>query len=805
MLTKVKLKSDNLISMPLVAMRGVVLFPNTVNHFDVGRKKSIAAIENAMKTRTPVFLITQKDMAVEEPEKGDLYRYGVVAEIGQVLRLSDSYVKVLVECKYRARLVEYNDDGDYYTAGVIRSNARILREDEVDAADALVRAIREQLDKYLEYNPKLAGDVVVRAYSENDPAVLAEFIAFNLPLEYTVKQQVLEQTNALRRLSVLHDALVKENNVLGIEKDINSKVQDSIDQNQREYYLREQIRVISDELGEGEDTLTEAEEYRKKIKALPLEEVYKKKLLKEVERLVATPSNSQEAGVMRTYLDTVVDLPWNKFTQDSYDLKNAERILERDHYGLKKVKERILEYLAVRSLTDKGNSQIICLVGPPGVGKTSIARSIAACMGRKFVRMSLGGVRDEAEIRGHRRTYVGAMPGRIITAIDTAGTSNPLILLDEVDKLGNDYRGDPSSALLEVLDPEQNNSFRDHFLDLPYDLSKVLFITTANDPSSIPAPLYDRMEIIELSSYTREEKFKIAKLHLLKKQLKRHGVSREQFSITDKALYELIDDYTREAGVRALERRLAEVIRKAAKKIVEGETTSVKVTGITLHEMLGPSYSRGTIASHGPAVGIVNGLAWTSIGGEVMPIEVTVVPGVGKLEITGSLGDVMKESAKLAVTYIRTLPDTYPVPADLLTKYDIHIHAPEGAVPKDGPSAGVTLCVALVSAVCDIPVKSDIAMTGEITLKGRVIAIGGLKEKLIAAHKEKLNTVIIPKDNACDLAEIDKEIVDALDIRFADRIEQVLALALEPRSKAKPRTLRPAKNGKERAGAASGV
>ncbi len=779
MITKVKLKSNNMTTIPLVAMRGTVMFPNTVNHFDVGRKKSVAAIEYAMKTRTPIFLISQRDATTEEPTKDDLFRYGVVAEIQQVLRLADNFVKVLVECRYRARLLEFHDEEeDYYTVSVMRSNAKQLKDVEVDGADAIVRAIREQLDEYTEYFPKLSSDIVLEALSEQNPSKFVEFLAHNLSLDFNVKQDILEESNVMKRLIRLYNALIKENNILNIERDITNKVQESIDQNQREYYLREQIKVISDELGEGEDTVTEAEEYRKKIKELPLEAAYLKKLLKEVERLVQTPSNSQEAAVIRTYLDTVVDLPWNVFTQDNYNLRNAQRVLDRDHYGLKKVKERIIEFLAVRSLTENQNSQIICLVGPPGVGKTSIARSIAECMKKKFVRMSLGGVRDESEIRGHRRTYVGSMPGRIINAIDHAGSSNPLILLDEIDKLGNDYRGDPASALLEVLDPEQNNSFRDHFLDLPYDLSRVLFITTANDASAIPAPLYDRMDVIELSSYTREEKLKIAKLHLIKKQLLRHGLTKEQFSITDKALYELIDDYTREAGVRNLERKLASLIRKSARAIVSGENEAVKVDCLTLEKLLGPPMNRGSIASHKAEVGIVNGLAWTSVGGEVMPIETTVVEGTGKLEITGSLGDVMKESAKLAITYIRTLSDKFSVPKDLLSKYDIHIHAPEGAVPKDGPSAGVTLCVSLLSAVCNIPVKKNLAMTGEITLKGRVIPIGGLKEKLIAAYKEKLDTVLIPRENACDLAEIEKEIVDGLHIVLVDRIEDVLEYSL---------------------------
>lgn len=793
MATKVSLKSKNLINMPLVAMRGVVVFPDTVNHFDVGRPYSIAAVDRAMKARTPIFLVTQRDVAVEEPCRADLYRYGVVAEVQQVLRLSDNYIKVLVNCKYRARLIDFHDEGDHYTADVLRSYIRPLAETERDAADALVRAIREQLELYIEHYPKLSDDILVTAFSNENIDKLADHLAFNLNLDYTDKQTILESSSAIGRLNLMHDILVRENNILQIEKDINDKVQEAIDQNQKEYYLREQMRVISGELGDGGDSYSDAEQYREKIKALPLEKTYIDKLLREVDRLLQTPANSQESAVIRTYLDTVTDLPWNTFSENNYDINHAAQVLDRDHYGLAKVKERILEYLAVRSLTGHNSGSIICLVGPPGVGKTSIASSIADSLGRKFVRMSLGGVRDESEIRGHRRTYVASMPGRIISAVDQAKTANPLILLDEVDKLGNDFRGDPASALLEVLDPEQNSTFRDHFLDVPFDLSKVLFITTANDAAGIPAPLYDRMDVIELSSYTRQEKFKIAKLHLLKKQVKKNGLTAKTFSITDKAIYTVIDEYTREAGVRNLERRLASLVRKAAKSIVSGDATSVKVTHLTLDSMLGPPTNRGTIASHRSDVGVVNGLAWTSVGGEVMPIETTVIKGSGKLEITGSLGDVMKESAKLAITYARTLPAYYSIPSDLLSGYDIHIHAPEGAVPKDGPSAGVTLTTALVSTLCGIPVKSDLAMTGEITLKGRVLPIGGLKEKLIAAYKEKLTTVLIPKDNVSDLQEISPEVRQALDIIPVTKLDEVLKLALVRQPEQRKKVVTPLK------------
>ena len=780
MATKVNINTKNLTTLPLVAMRGVVVFPDTLNHFDVGRPKSINAIEHTIKHRVPVFLITQRDIAIEDPEKADLFRYGVVADVQQVLRLSENYIKVLVNCRYRARLIDFHkDEEDYYTASIVRSTPRPVKETDTDTLDALARAIREQLDIYIEHYPKLSDDIIMKAFSGADPEKLADHLAFNLNIDYSDKQIILEASSIIRRLELMHDILIRENNVLKLEKDINEKVQDAIDQNQKEYYLREQIRVISSELGDGSDVMTEADEYRNKIKTLPLEEDYKNKLFREVDRLLQTPSNSQEAAVIRTYLDTVVDLPWGVFTDDNFDIARASDILERDHYGLTKVKERILEYLAVRSMTDKMNGSIICLVGPPGVGKTSIASSIAEALGRKFVRMSLGGIKDESEIRGHRRTYVASMPGRIIAAIDQAKSSNPLILLDEVDKLSSDFRGDPSSALLEVLDPEQNSTFRDHFLDLPYDLSKVMFITTANDAYEIPAPLYDRMDVIELSSYTREEKFNIAKRHLLKKQMDKHGLKKNQFSITDSALYEIIDNYTREAGVRNLERRIAELMRKTAKKLISSEVTSIKVNHLSLLSLLGPGTNKGTIATRKSSVGVVNGLAWTAVGGEVMPIEVTVIKnGSGKIEITGSLGDIMKESAKLAITYARTLPPYYGIPKDLLSAYDIHIHAPEGAVPKDGPSAGVTLSVALVSTLCDIPVKSDLAMTGEITLKGRVLPIGGLKEKLIAAFKENLTTVLIPKANVPDLEEIPNEVKNALTIVPVEKVDAVLKHAL---------------------------
>ena len=775
-------RTDNIkngMKMPLVPLRGVVIFPETLNHFDVGRKKSIAAVENAMKNNSTVFFVTQKDFTVENPTEADLYEYGVVAEVKQILRFSDQFVKVLVDCKYRARMREMHDGGKYLTCTVTRANLKKLKPEEKETADALSRSIKALLDTYLDNNPKLSADVIFDAMAAQDPNKLVETLAFHLPLEYDKKQKILRESSIINRLKLMVEYMSKENSVLAIEKEINDKVNEQMDQNQREYYLREQMRVISSELGDySDDSHDDADRFKKAIEALPLGEADKKKLLKEAERLAVMPKGSQEANVVETYLDTVTDLPWGVYTEDNLDLKNAQYILERDHYGLEKVKERIIEFLAVKNLTDSFGTQIICLIGPPGTGKTSITKSIAEAMGRKFVRLSLGGVSNEAEIRGHRRTYVASMPGRIIDAIKQAETANPLILLDEIDKLSRDYSGDPASALLEVLDPEQNVSFKDHYLDVPFDLSKVLFITTANDASTIPGPLYDRMEIIELSSYTREEKFKIAKQYLIQKELGRNGLDRKQFSISDAALYSIIDDYTREAGVRNLERKIAKLIRHAAVKIVKGESQRVRVDVKNIESILGPKLDRGTISSVTDEVGVANGLAWTSVGGEMLPIQTAVVPGSGKIEVTGNLGDVMKESAKIAITLARKYANDYGIDPDFYKNTDIHIHAPEGAIPKDGPSAGVTLTTSLISALSGIPVRHEIAMTGEITLTGSVLPIGGLKEKTIAAFREKKTVVLIPKNNVSDLSEINEEVRKALKIIPVENVKQVLKLAL---------------------------
>ena len=775
---KVKVKiTRNVSVLPAIALRGLVVFPNNIVHFEVGRAKSIAAIEAAMHTNSSIFLVAQKEMDVEEPQMRDLYAYGVIAEIKQVLRVSDDLVKVLVEGKTRARLLELND-GDFLQASVRPVPVRGIGADKRTQTEALVRSLKDCFEEYLSYSPQISKDVVYNIVSSDSPLFLSEYMPANLLLKYEDKQTILNESSLLGRLEKLLMLLRQECQVLEIERDLDDKVNASLDKGQREYYLREQMHIISEELGDSEDTRAEADTYRQKVLALKLDEESTEKRLKECDRLARMQSNSAESGVIRSYLDTCLGLPWHVTTEDDLDQAHARKVLDREHYGLQKVKERILELLAVRKLNTEVKGQIVCLVGPPGVGKTSIAHSIADCMGRKFARMSLGGVHDEAEIRGHRRTYIGAMPGRIISAINSAKSSNPVILLDEIDKLAGDYKGDPSSALLEVLDPEQNRTFKDNYLDIPFDLSEVLFITTANDASTIPGPLYDRMDVIELPSYTRTEKFNIAKRHLLPKQLKNNGLD-GKVSMTSGALYEIIDGYTREAGVRNLERTITSVLRKCAQKIAAGETEKISVSGTMVKSLLGPEKVKPTFISRADSVGIANGLAWTSVGGEMLPVEVAVIPnGTGKIEITGSLGDVMKESAQLAVTYARVHAEEYGIAPDRFKNTDLHIHAPEGAVPKDGPSAGVTLTTALVSALSGIPVRHDLAMTGEITLHGNVLPIGGLKEKSMAAFREGISTVLIPKENATDLYEVDAEVKEKIHFIPVERLSQVLKHAL---------------------------
>ena len=784
--------------LPTIALRGLVVFPNNLVHFEVGREKSIAAVEWAMANNSNVFLVAQKSMDTTEPQQADLFSYGVVAEVKQVLRVSGDLVKVLVEGKYRAKLSALDASGDFLLSEVRPAPVRAGKADDAVETEALLRALKAGFDEYLGMNPRLGKDVVFAIVSSDDPAFLSEYMPANLLFRYEDKQAVMDEGTLNGRLKKLIEMLRRECQVMKIEKEIAEKVNESMDKNQRDYYLHEQLHIISDELGEGDDTHAEADEYRRRITELHLAEDSEKKLLKEVDRLAKMQGSNQEATVIRTYLDTCLDLPWNTFTVDDLDISRAQQILDRDHYGLKKVKDRILETLAVRKLAPDVKAQIICLVGPPGVGKTSIARSIAESLGRKYVRISLGGVRDEAEIRGHRRTYIGAMPGKIINAMITAKSANPLMLLDEIDKLAGDFRGDPAAALLEALDPEQNSTFNDHFIDIPFDLSHVLFITTANDLGSIPGPLRDRMDVIELPSYTRVEKYNIARKHLLPKQLKACGLT-GKVTLSQSALYGIIDGYTREAGVRNLERTITSVLRKCARKIAAGEVESVSVTGTMLEQLLGPRFVKPDFLNRTNAVGIANGLAWTSVGGETLPIEVQVMDnGSGKITVTGSLGDVMKESAQLAVTWVRVHAAEYGIDPEKLKKCDLHIHAPEGAVPKDGPSAGVTLTTALVSCLSGIPVRGDVAMTGEITLHGNVLPIGGLREKSMAAYREGMKTVLIPKDNEPDLYEVDDEVKKNLTFLPMQNLTQVLNAALLKPTSAK-KTKAPASRSRKKA------
>lgn len=767
---------ENGLVLHTIAMRGLVAFPKMIMHFDVSREKSVKAIERAVKDGGKIFLIAQHEVYVENPKASDLYKVGVVAEIKQVLKLPDNAMKVLVEGVYKANLVRLIDDGDSLRAEIKRSPAYSrAKYDEVEA-EAIMRSVKDIFEKYSTFFPKMPRELLASVMTQDSPIKLFETVTFNCGLNYRDKQTLLEESNIMNKLSVLYACLTSEVEILELENLINEQTKNSIDKGQREYYLREQLRVIQEQLGEddGEDAFN----YINDIMALELDDKSKEKLFKEADKLTKLPPASQEAFVIKNYLDTVLDLPWGKYTKAKLSIEKAEAVLEKEHYGLKKVKERILEFLAVHMLNPEIKGQIICLAGPPGIGKTSIARSIAKAMGRKYARVSLGGVRDEADIRGHRKTYVGAMPGRIITALQQAGTANPLILFDEIDKLCSDIKGDPSSAMLEVLDGEQNNAFRDHYIEVPFDLSKAVFITTANNISAIPAPLLDRMEVIELPSYTAEEKFHIAKEHLIPKQLKEHGLKASQLKIADEAIHDVIGFYTKEAGVRSLERCIASLCRKAAKKIASGEAKRISVKSKDLETLLGVRKYLEDISSKENQVGVVNGLAWTSVGGVLMPLEVLVLKGSGKIEVTGSLGDVMKESSKIAVSYVRGIAEKYGINPDFYKENDLHIHAPEGAVPKDGPSAGVTMTTALVSALSGLPVRADVAMTGEITLHGKVLPIGGLREKTMAAYKAGIKTVIIPAANKPDLEEIDDVVKEAIEFVCAERITDVLNTAL---------------------------
>ncbi len=764
--------------MPCVALRGMVVFPGMLLHFDVGREKSAAAVKAAVEETQDIFLTAQKDVRIDDPARKDLYRIGTVCSVLQVVNISEGVYRVVVEGKYRASLSSIVMDKPFILAATTRCKEKGF-PDSPEAGKALVRSARRIFDDYAAVSGNTANDIIVNILEMEEPGALADYIASNILADYKDKQHVLEIRDVTERLSEVCRLLARETELLRIENHIEQKVHQQMDDNQRDYYLREKLSAIAEELGDGENPCSEAETYRKKIKALSLPQKSEEKLLKDCDHLGHMSPGSQEGTVLRNYLDVCLELPWNKFSRDSLNIPAARRLLDREHSGMAKVKEQVLEYLAVRRLAPESNGQILCLAGPPGVGKTSIAASIAKAMGRKYVRISLGGVRDEADIRGHRKTYIGSMPGRIIDAIRQAGTSNPLILLDEVDKLGADMRGDPSSALLEVLDGEQNREFHDHYLEIPYDLSKVFFITTANDVSAIPAPLYDRMDIVELPSYTHEEKFTIAREHLIPKQIRLNGLTRTQLRITDAALHEVIDGYTREAGVRSLERRIATLCRRAAMAVVEGEK-SLRVTPADLKELLGTRRFKEDLYSVSDEVGVANGLAWTSVGGVLMPIEIAVLDGKGDLKLTGSLGDVMKESAQAAVSVIRARWQELGIDRDFYKNKDIHIHAPEGAVPKDGPSAGVTMVTALVSALRGDPVRADIAMTGEITLRGRVFPIGGLREKSMAAYRAGIRDVIIPADNVPDLDDIDSAVKAQVRFHPVNKIEQVLRLALRP-------------------------
>ncbi len=772
-------KNADILRLPTIALRGLVVFPGNIIHFEVGRQKSIDAIDWAMNNSNAVFLVAQRDLEIDDPTFKDLYSFGAVAEIKQVLRVSDDLVKVLVEGKYRAKLLTVDSTGKFLLASTKAAPLRGIKNSDIVRIEALVRSIRDVFEEYFTMNRRFPKDVMYTILTQDDPTMLCDYIPANFLFKYAEKQEILNENTVLGRLEKILEFIRKETKIVRIEKDIQHKVSEQIDKNQRDYYLREQMRVISDELDDG-DEKDDTDSYKDKIEALNLPEEANEKLLKEADRLTKMSSSSQEATVIRTYLDTCLELPWNTQTKDKLDIKKAETVLDKEHYGMKKVKERILEILAVRKLAPEAKAQIICLVGPPGVGKTSIAHSVAQCLGKKYARMSLGGVRDEAEIRGHRRTYIGAMPGKIISAILTAKSSNPLLLLDEVDKLASDFRGDPAAALLEALDPEQNKSFKDHYLDIPFDLSDVLFITTANTLDTIPRPLLDRMDVIELSSYTRIEKMNIAKKHLVPKQLKATGL-KEHVKFNTSAIFGIIDSYTQEAGVRSLERTINEVLRKCAKRVAAGETDKISITASSLEELLGPKRIKPTFCSRSDSIGVANGLAWTRVGGEILPIEVELIQnGGGKLELTGSLGDVMKESARLAITYAKLNSEKYKFDGTIFKDTDIHIHAPEGAIPKDGPSAGITLTTALISCLSKRKVRADVAMTGEIALHGQVLPIGGLKEKSMAAYREGMKTIIIPKANEPDLFHVDEQVKETVNFMPVETLEEVLDFVLLP-------------------------
>lgn len=767
-------------TLPVLPLRGITAFPEMLIHFDVGRAMSIKALEVAMKDGQVLFLTAQKDLKLDEPGIEDLYSTGTIGIVKQILRLPGDNIRVLVEGRARAVAHTFTEgSGD---PACFFADTSVLHDEEVQVPmrreQALMRTLQSRFDQYAELSQRISDDVVVTVAAGGAPGYLADFITQNMSIDFDVKQGILEETDPIRRVASVIRLLSDESEILRLENEIQDGLKAKIDQNQREYYLREQIKVIQNELGE-QDIAVEAEEYRAKISALKLPQKIEDKLMREVDRMAKQGGASSEGAVARTYLDTCIDLPWNKKTEEKIELERARELLDREHYGMEKVKERILEFLAVKTLAPDLKGQVLCLVGPPGVGKTSIAKSVAAAMGRKYVRLSLGGMRDEADIRGHRKTYIGAMPGRIMSAMHEAGSSNPLILLDEIDKMGNDFRGDPASAMLEVLDIEQNYAFRDHYIELPFDLSDVVFVTTANDLSTVPRPLLDRMEVIELSSYTEEEKFQIAKRHLLPKQIQKHGIKEENITVSDAALHRIIRGYTRESGVRALEQNLAKLSRRVAKQVADGQTGHISVEEEQIESLLGVAKYKEDVIATRDEIGIVNGLAWTSVGGEMLQVEVASIPGTGKIEITGNLGTVMKESAHAAVTFVRSRANMLDIDPMFYKNTDLHIHFPEAAIPKDGPSAGITMVTAIISALTDTPVRGDVAMTGEVTLRGRVLPIGGLREKTMAAYRAEMKTVIIPKENASDLQEIETVVRDNVKFVLAEHMDTVIETAID--------------------------
>ena len=770
------------IMMPCIPLRGLSIFPRTILHFDIGREKSIKALESAMNGDKLLFVTSQKDENILIPTPDDYYQVGTVVKVKQMLKIQGDAVRVLVDGQYRATLEEIVTEEPFIQAAV--EEAEIIPADNTELeVQAMMRSVLCAFDEYIELNPAVKEEVYDLINSIEEPDIFADTIAMQMDIKISAKQEILEAFDVKERLEILNRIILEENQILRLEKDISEKVQESVKQNQKEYILREQMKAIQDELGYGEEAAGEAARWTEELEKLELDEKITEKVKREINKFTKMAPNSADAAVIRNYVETVIGLPWHNSSKTNSDLKRAEKILNEDHYGLEKVKERILEYLAVVHLSKAIKGPIICLVGPPGVGKTSIARSIARATGREFVRMSLGGVRDEAEIRGHRRTYIGAIPGRIITSIKDAGTNNPVFLFDEVDKIGADFKGDPASALLEVLDPEQNKDFTDHFLDLPFDLSKVMFITTANSVETIPRPLLDRMEVIEVSGYTEEEKVKIAQQYLIPKQVKSHGLKPKNFSITEKALRDLINYYTRESGVRNLEREIGSLCRKVARKIVTKKGTGFRISPASLEKYLGKKKYRYDIVEGESEIGVVTGMAWTQVGGDTLFIETALVPGSGKIQLTGQLGDVMQESAKAAITYIRSIAADYNIEEEFYKKYDLHVHVPEGAVPKDGPSAGVTMFTSVMSALTDTPVRKDVAMTGEITLRGKVLPVGGIKEKVLAAHRAGIKTILLPRENEADIDDIPQAVRKQLEFILLDRASSALEYAFAEKPK----------------------